>query len=146
MRICDVCPLVEDALTIAAFFQCICRMLYRLRRANQRWRTYPVFLLGENRWRAQRHGIGEGLVDFGRGEIVPFDELMHELMDLISEDAEALGCQAEIQHTKEILKRGTSADRQLARYHALVEAGADNEEALKGIVDSLIDEFREGII
>jgi len=145
MRICDVCPLTEDALTIASFFQCICRMLYRIRRSNQRWRSYPVFLLGENRWRAQRHGIDEGLVDFGRGEIIPFDELMSELMEMIREDAEALDCVKEIQHTTEIIKRGTSADRQLARYHALVKAGADNEEALRGVVDSLIKEFRIGI-
>ena len=144
MRICDVCPLVEDALTIAAFFQCICRMLYRLKRSNQRWRSYPVFLLGENRWRAQRHGMDEGLVDFGRGEIIPFDELMHELMGLIKEDAEALGCVKEIENTKNIIKRGTSADRQLARFHALVEAGADEKEALQGVVDSLIKEFLVG--
>lgn len=145
MRICDVCPRVEDALTIAALFQCICRMLYRLRRSNQRWRTYPVFLLGENRWRAQRHGISEGLVDFGRGEIVPFAELMEELSELIAEDAEALNCTSEIAHLKNIVERGTSADRQIARFHALINEGADTDEALKDIVDHLVEEYTLGI-
>ncbi len=28
-------------------------------------------LVNENRWRAQRYGIDEGLVDFGKGQIVP---------------------------------------------------------------------------
>ena len=40
MRITDVCPRLEDAITIAALFRCLARMLYRLRAANQRWRSY----------------------------------------------------------------------------------------------------------
>ena len=144
MRICDVCPLLEDALAIAALFQCICRMLYRLRRANQRWRSYPVFLISENRWRAQRHGIEQGLVDFGRGEIIPFRELIEELLELIDEDAEALGCRKEVRHTLEILDRGTSADRQLARFHALMESGTGTDAILREIVDMLIEEYRIG--
>ena len=72
MRITDVCPLIEDAIAIAALYRCILRLLYRLRRQNQRWRHYPPFLIRENRWRAQRYGIEEGMVDFGKGAIVPF--------------------------------------------------------------------------
>ena len=45
MRVTDVCPLIEDAIAIAALFQCILRLLYRLRRQNQRWRHYPPCLL-----------------------------------------------------------------------------------------------------
>ena len=71
MRVPDVCTLMEDAITIAALFACICRMLYRLRRENKRWRAYTNFLLTENRWRAQRYGIEKGMIDFGRGEIIP---------------------------------------------------------------------------
>ena len=44
MRICDVCTYLEDAICIAALFLCITRMLYRLRRDNQRWRSYDRFL------------------------------------------------------------------------------------------------------
>ena len=72
MRITDVCPLLADGITIAALFRCILRMLYRLRRENQRWRYYPPFLVRENRWRAQRYGTTEGMVDFGKGAVVPF--------------------------------------------------------------------------
>ena len=72
-RICDVPTRLDDSIALAAVIQCVCRMLYRLRRDNQRWRQYDRFLIAENRWRAQRYGVDEGLVDFGRGEIVPFD-------------------------------------------------------------------------
>ena len=37
MRITDVCPLIDDAVAIAALYVCLVRMLYRLRRENQRW-------------------------------------------------------------------------------------------------------------
>ena len=56
MRITDICPLVEDGIAIASLFRCILRLLYRLRRENQRWRHYPPFLVRENRWRAQQIG------------------------------------------------------------------------------------------
>ena len=100
-------------------------MLYRLRRNNQRWRMYETFLLSENRWRAQRYGISEGLIDFGLGELVPFADLLEELVELVKEDAEVLDCVDEIQHLRTIIARGTSADRQLAWYHDAREAGAD---------------------
>ena len=71
MRITDVCTRLDDAIAIAAIFRCLLRMLYRLRRRNQRWRIYPRMLVDENRWRAQRYGLDAGLVDFGRGAVVP---------------------------------------------------------------------------
>ncbi len=142
MRITDVCPLLDDAVSIAALFQCICRMLYRLRRSNQRWRTYPVFLLNENRWRAQRHGMEQGLVDFGKGEIVPFEDLMEELFTLLKDDADYFDCNQEVQHVRKILRRGTSADRQLGCYHRMIDAGAQERDALIAVVDSLIEETR----
>ncbi len=57
MRVTDVCTRVEDAVCVAAMYVSILRMLYRIRRANQTWRTYPLFLLSENRWRAMRYGV-----------------------------------------------------------------------------------------
>ena len=90
-------------------------LLARMRRANQRWRTYPLALLAENSWRAQRYGIDNGLVDFGQNRIKPLDVLMEELLDLIREDAERMDCMAEVEHVRTILARGTSAHRQAGR-------------------------------
>lgn len=144
MRICDVCTFLDDAICIAAFYVCILRMLYRLRRTNQRWRTYPTFLLDENRWRAQRHGTEKGLIDFGRGEVVPFKDLIDELLDLILEDAEELNCVNEVRHAHTIIERGTSADRQIERFHMMKETGSTDKEALIAVVDMLIAETLEG--
>jgi glutamate---cysteine ligase / carboxylate-amine ligase len=140
MRVTDVCPLLADGITIAALFRCICRMLYRLRRQNQRWRYYPPFLVRENRWRAQRYGTEQGLVDFGKGALVPFATLLEELFDLLAEDAAYFGCVAEVADARKILERGTSADRQLARYETVKALGGSEEAALVAVVDGIVEE------
>jgi len=145
MRVTDVCTFVDDAIAIAATFACILRMLFRLRRDNQRWRLYTNMLLNENRWRAQRYGFDEGLVDFGKGELVSFPDLLEELLGLIKPDAEALDCEKEVRHLRKILKRGTSAHRQLATFRKKLGAGKSREEALKGVVDMLIRETMKGL-
>jgi len=60
MRSTDVCTSLDDGIAIAALFQCIISMLARLRKGNQRWRVYPVSLVNENRWLAQRYGVTRG--------------------------------------------------------------------------------------
>ncbi len=130
---------------IAALYLCLLRMLYRLKRSNQRWRVYNNMLVQENRWRAQRYGFDEGLVDFGRGEIVPYADLLEELIELTWDDAEQFGCVEQIRHARDILARGTSAHRQLAVYAKSVEAGAAPQAALKAVVDFLIAETVEGL-
>ncbi len=144
MRVIEVCPLLDDALCIAALYLCICRMLYRLRRSNQRWRSYPAFLINENRWRAQRYGVDQGLVDFGKGEIVPLDELIDELLEIIREDAEFFGCVEDVERARQIVEMGTSADRQIRTYHELTSVGMSEEDALKRVVDDIIEETLRG--
>ena len=139
MRIADVCTHIEDTVTVAALYQCLLRMLYRLKRNNQRWRKYSSMLVQENRWRAQRYGSDQGLVDFGRGEIVPYADLLEEILTLVEPDAEALGCRDAVLHARTILQRGTSAHRQIALYDEAVAAGAEPAEALRGVVDFLIE-------
>ncbi|MEM7619312.1 MAG: carboxylate-amine ligase [Pseudomonadota bacterium] len=140
MRITDTCPLIEDAICIAALFLCICRFLYRLKSQNKRWRTYALFLINENRWRAQRHGLEEGLVDFGKGKIVPCSELLQELISLLEEDISYFNCEKEVHHALTIVKRGTSAERQIKLYDALIAEGKPKQEALSSLVDKLIEE------
>ena len=145
MRITDVCTKLEDALCCAALFRCICRLLFRLRRDNQRWRIYPSFLVEENRWRAQRYGLDEGMVDFGRGEIVGYAQLIDELLDLVREDAEQFECVAEVEHARRILQRGTSSHLQREAYRRALQSGKPREEALRAVVDLLIEGTVEGL-
>ena len=145
MRISDICTRLDDTICIAALYRCWLRMLYRLRLDNQRWRKYSNLLINENRWRAQRYGIDQGLVDFGRGEIVPYPVLLEEMLVLAREDAQFFGCVAEIEHARAILDRGTSAHWQVKTYEDAMADGASKDEALKAVVDMLVKETMHGL-
>ena len=107
---------------------------------------YSNLLINENRWRAQRYGTNEGLVDFGIGRVVPYTELLEELLAMLREDAERLDCVAEIEHARDILKRGTSAHRQIEIFEAVAGGDTDRHpEALRAVVDWLIEEFTSGL-
>jgi carboxylate-amine ligase len=143
-RIMDVCTELEDAVCIAALVQCILRMLWRLRTGNRRWRSYPNMLIGENRWRAMRYSFDQGLIDLGRGHVIPCAQLYEELIELVAEDAAALGCTAEVQHVRRILARGTSAHRQLELHRQLQAEGRPAGEIGPDIVRHLIAESARG--
>jgi carboxylate-amine ligase len=140
MRASDICTSIDDAIAIAALFRSLLSMLYRTRLANQRWRIYSRMLIDENVWRAQRYGISDALIDFGKTRLVPYPELLEEVIELVHQDADELGCLAEVEHARTILERGTSADRQLAAYRSALADGAGEEEALRRVVDFLIEE------
>ena len=97
-------------------------------------------LIRENRWRAMRYSFDEGLIDFAKCSLVPFDELLEEILSLTADDAEALGCVEEVGSIRNILVRGTSAHRQLKTHELAAAAGKSEEECLQAVVDTLIED------
>lgn len=145
MRSSDICTRYEDAISIAALYQALLATLYERRMSNQRWRVYSRMLIAENNWRAQRYGVDESLIDFGRGELVPMTQLADELIDLVGEAAVSLGSLEEVKRIKHITTFGTSSDRQLRVYNDALAGGASQQEALCAVVDHLIVETTEGL-
>lgn len=145
LRTADICTRLEDALALAALYQALLRRLWRLRAGNQTWRSYRRILIEENRWRAQRWGVEAELADFGAGCMKPMKELVDEIIDQVREDAEALGCLAEVERCRAIVADGTSADRQIAVYHETLRQGASPEEAYRAVVDWLVATTVEGL-
>ncbi|MEO3414883.1 carboxylate-amine ligase [Roseovarius sp. CAU 1744] len=140
-RICDVQPRLEHTLTLAALTQALTRMLWRLAKKNQRWRIYDGFLVAENRWRAQRYGIRQGLIDLGQGQISPMGDLLEDILELVSEDARFFESVAEVENARNILKTGTSSTRQRRAYEDAIAAEDDHQHALQAVVRHLIEEF-----
>ncbi len=68
-------------------------------------------------------------------------DLVDELMDLIEEDADHLGCTNEVQRARDIVSGGTSCVRQRAVYAACRDAGESHDEAMQAVAKSLIAEF-----
>lgn len=143
-RIADICTTMDEAVCVAALFQAICAKLIKLRRQNMSWRQYRYIHITENKWRAVRYGIDASMVDFGREEEVSFPILMEELLEILDDVVDELDCRQEVEYVHTILEKGTSADRQIAVYEA--HGGDDNaEEALKAVVDHLVQETRRGL-
>jgi glutamate---cysteine ligase / carboxylate-amine ligase len=137
-RVFDCCTHLDDAVCLAALNLSLVRMLYRLRRENKTWRRYPRMLIAENRWRAMRFGSDASLLDLARGELVPFADLLEELLAITREDAIALDCLAETEHARVLLKRGTSAHQQHDVYQTARAQGATDSEALSAVVGWLV--------
>ena len=145
MRICDICTKLEDAMTVAALYQAILAFLYDLRANNQTWRKYRRILVADNKWRAQRYGVEGTLADFGRRQLVPFGDLIEELIGLLREHARELGCLDQLERARQIVRDGTSADHQLRIYHAALEGGLSEHEAQVKVVDWLVEASLEGV-
>ncbi len=145
MRVSDVCTRLDDAMTIAALYQCLLGYLYRLRRNNQKWRVYAPGIIEENMWRAQRYGTDGSLVDFGKGVLVPMADLIDEFIELLAQDAIEFDVREEVRHARTIVAEGTSAHRQIATYQTALEGGASEHEALQAVVDELTVDSMYGI-
>ncbi len=145
MRSADICTRYEDGITIAAVYQALVATMHEYRMSNQKWRIYSRMLISENSWRAQRYGVDEPLIDFGRSELIDMQQLMDELIELVRVQAVALGSLDYVKRVKGIAAEGTSADRQRGVYENSVADGADQREALAEVVDHLIAETVEGL-
>ena len=137
VRIPDMCTRVEETLCLAAWVQAIVAKLVRLRQANQTWRLYRKHLLDENKWRAVRYGIRGKLIDFGKVAEVPLPTLVEELLAWVDDVVDDLGSRAEVEYAPNILRQGTSADRQLAVYRRTGD--------FRAVVDQVVAETQEGL-
>lgn len=144
-RVCDAAPRLDDTITLAALIQATLRMLWRLSRQNIRWREYDAFLLGENRWRAARYGLAEGLIDFGARAIQPHAQLAEDWLALIAADADALDSQPAVAGLRDMVSRGGAAAEQRAVLAAALAGGATREEALHAVVMHLVEAFRRDL-
>ena len=145
IRICDTCSRVEDAVCIAALYASLIRMLLRQARADTLPPEPRTEIIAENRWLAQRYGVFAFLGDTHDGGRMDIDDYARELIEQLDEDAHALGCEEELHRISEIIRDGSSADRQVDHFRIHRLEGATEIEALRAVVDLLIAETREGI-
>ncbi|MDB4916529.1 MAG: ybdK [Gemmatimonadetes bacterium] len=137
-RVCDVCTRVEEAVCIAAILQAIVAKVWKLRRDNLTFRLYAPALIDENKWRAVRFGIDGNMIDFGKSKELPARELLTEMLEWFVDDVvDELGSRREVEYAFQVMRGGTSADRQLAIY--------DTTRDLRCVVDRLVSETAEGV-
>ena len=146
LRICDICPRIEDAVCIAALYASLLRRLMRLDEEGALPPEPLTEIIAENRWVAQRYGT---LAFFGdptrENARVDIDDFVRKLVETLAPDARALGCEAETRHALTIIREGSGADRQADLYRLRRLEGDTEEEALRQVVDMVVAETKEGL-
>lgn len=137
-RVCDLPTNVEDTITLAAVIQAVVAKLTRLHRQNLSFAIHRTALMNENKWRAARYGVSGNLIDFGKGEEVPFSALVDELLEFVDDVVDELGSRAEVEGVRRICSEGTSADKQL-------EVFDNSGESYEAVVDYILEETMRGI-
>ena len=145
LRICDICTRLEDAVTLAALYASLIRYLMRQDRDGRLPPEPLTELVAEDRWIAQRYGVLAFFGDPAGGGRIDIDDYTAGLVETLAEDAEALGCAAEIRRALDIIRYGTAADRQVDLYRLRRLEGDSAPEALRHVVDLAIAETREGM-
>jgi len=134
LRICDGIPTMSEIACVAALAQCLVEWMDTL---IDRGYTLPCpksWIVGQNKWRAARHGIDAELIVDDGGGLAPLREAIPELVEELRPVARRLGCEAELCYARRILEHGPSYVRQ----RRWVSAGA----TLTDVVDGLVRELR----
>jgi glutamate---cysteine ligase / carboxylate-amine ligase len=135
LRVADSCTRLNDAIAVGALFRCLVRALDRDRALNAGFDRVGRAITQENKWHAQRYGIGATFVEpFSRSPLT-LVQWLDQVIDFIAEDADALGCVNEIRYLHVIAAQGTSADRQIATFRKATAAGRRRLTALKEVID-----------
>ena len=146
IRICDVCPRLDDVAGIVALYASLVRRLSRLDSAGLLPPDPPTEVIAENRWLAQRYGVLAFFGDMNSTEgRVDIEDYAARLVEELAEDARELGCERELRHLLTIVREGSGADRQLDHYRLRRLEGDTQQEALQAVVDLVIAETREGV-
>ena len=145
LRICDVCPRLEDAVSVIALYASLVRRLVQLDSQGALPPEPPTEIIAENRWIAQRYGVLAFFGDVRGGGQVDIADYTAQLVDELAADARALGCEDELRHALAIVRDGSGADRQIDHYRLRRLEGDTEGEALRAVVDLVIAETREGI-
>ncbi len=146
LRICDICPRIEDAIAITALYVCLLQWLIQQDEAGTLPPEPLTEIIAENRWVAHRYGtlsfFGDATSESGRMDI---NDFVHALVEKLTPQARALGCEAELHHTLTIMREGSGADRQADLYRLRRLEGDTEEEALRHVVDLVLAETKEGV-
>ena len=145
LRICDICPRLEDTMGIVALYASLVRWLLRQAREDRLPPEPPTEIITENVWLAQRYGVLAFLGDTMNGGRVDIADMVTRLVDDLSEDAQALDCENELRHILDIIREGAGADRQIDCYRLSLLDGVTKEEALRSVVDMTLAETTAGI-
>jgi glutamate---cysteine ligase / carboxylate-amine ligase len=120
IRICDAVTRVEEAVALAAYCQAIVKHLCERYEKGREIPSYHRILTTENKWLAGRYGLEAPVMDLatGRRNRVAVAQLVRRTLRELEPHARDLGSDRELEGIREILAKGSGADRQLRVFNA----------------------------
>ena len=114
VRICDAQPDLGEAQSLVALMYALGARFARALDEGEPLPDISHRLIEENMWRAIRHGLTDGLIDFERGEVVPACARIEALIEWVLPVAEEIGAAPYL-----AVPEANSAERQYARLEEL---------------------------
>jgi len=137
-RVCDGVSTFADLSALIALMHCLVVDLDTRLAGGETLPALPPWHVQENKWRAARYGVDAIIIlDAACDEALMTDHLAFEVARL-APVAERLGCSGELASVLDILTRGASYQRQR-------EVAARTDGDLVAVVDSVVQELREGL-
>ena len=124
VRICDAQPDLAEAQSLAALMYALGARIARALDEGEPLLDPPRRLIEENLWRAIRHGLSDGLIDFERGTVVPARARLEALVEWVLPVAEEIGAAPYL-----AVPAANAAERQRARH----DEGATMEQIYAGL-------------
>jgi carboxylate-amine ligase len=113
VRVCDMPGSLDQVLAITAMIQCLVVALSREIDEGTYLHEYHPMMVQQNKWRAMRYGASAKLVDGPHMTPRSVQQIVDELVELLTPLARELGCEAELASAR-ALPSMTGAARQLA--------------------------------
>jgi carboxylate-amine ligase len=136
VRVCDAVPLLDDVVTLAGAARAL--VITAVREAGAAPPTPRPELVRAARWRAGRSGLADVLVDPRGARALPAREAVGALLEHLRPALDELGdADRVVAGVEDMVRRGTSADRQRAAYA--------HRERLEDVVDGLVAETRAAL-
>ena len=138
-RICDMPATLDDTIALAALCQALVAKLIWLHNHHLTMHVQPRYFIEEHKWYASRYGLDARIFDFVQGRHLTMRESIGELLDLVDDVLDDLGCRREILYLRTLLSSpsGTGADRQINLYR---QTGNLND-----VINHLIQQTMRGI-
>jgi len=137
MRIADGATNIAEVTAISALTHCFVEHFSTLLDQGGPLPTLPSWFVQENKWRSARYGMDAILITDATGEEELVGDSVTRWLTELEPVAERLGCSAELDQVRLILRRGASYQRQRA-------VARRNAGDLDAVVRSLVAEFKAG--
>ena len=137
VRVCDCPSSLTEVCAITALIQSLVVCLGTYYDEGHYVDLLRAWIVRENKWRAARNGLDAEIILDNRGGQAPLREEIESLLEDVAPFADALGCRADLEAVRTMLRDGVSYERQRRVY---AETGS-----LEAIVRSLAAEARADV-